>query len=48
MRFRAKNGANRKQIALTRANQIVGSTSDFKMDVIKESTSCKNNCANNC
>ena len=36
MRFKAKNGAIREQIAPVRANQITGTTSDFKMGVIKE------------
>ena len=35
MRFKAKNGAIREQIASIRAIQITGSTSDFKMVVIK-------------
>ena len=33
--FKAKNSAIRKQIAPIRANQITGTTSDFKMGVIK-------------
>ena len=35
MRFKAKNGAIHEQIASIRANQITGTTSDFKMGVIK-------------
>ena len=34
-RFKAKNGAIHEQIAPSRANQITGTTSDFKMDVVK-------------
>ena len=34
MRFKAKNGAIREYIAPIRANQITGTTSDFKMGVI--------------
>ena len=33
--FKAKNSAIRKQLAPIRANQITGTTSDFKMGVIK-------------
>ena len=35
MRFKAKNGAIREKIASIRANQITGTTSDFKMGVLK-------------
>ena len=35
MRFKAKNGAIREKIAPIRANQITGTTRDFKMGVIK-------------
>ena len=35
MQFRAKNGAIREKIALSRTNQIARITSDFKMGVIK-------------
>ena len=34
-RFKAKNGAIHEWIAPSRANQITGTTSDFKMDVVK-------------
>jgi len=34
IRFRAKNGVIREQIAPLRANQIARITSDFKMDLI--------------
>jgi len=34
MRFRAKNGAIREQIAPLRANQIARITSDFQIDLI--------------
>ena len=35
MRFKAKNGAIHEKIAPIRANQITGTTRDFKMGVIK-------------
>ena len=37
MRFRAKDGAIREEIALLRASHIARITSDFKMDLIKKS-----------
>ena len=36
MRFKAKNGATCEKIAPIRAIQISGTTSDFKMGVIKK------------
>jgi len=36
MRFRAENGAIREQIAPLKANQIARTTSNFKMDLIKD------------
>ena len=35
MRFRPKTSATGEQIKLLRANQIAGTTSDLKMDIIK-------------